>query len=53
MAVESVMGCMFGPGLPWLAHHTDEQLSIADLVQGAGMYAAAALALCGDYAERA
>ncbi|HKV69981.1 MAG TPA: hypothetical protein VJN62_01975, partial [Gemmatimonadales bacterium] len=46
-------GCMFGPGLPWLAHHTDEQLPIADLVHGARMYAAAALALCGDYAALA
>jgi acetylornithine deacetylase/succinyl-diaminopimelate desuccinylase-like protein len=39
-------GIMFGPGVPWLAHHVDEHLAIEDLVQGAKFYAAIILRLC-------
>jgi len=40
-------GTLFGPGLPPQAHANNEYIAIQDLVDGAKVYALAALAMCG------
>jgi acetylornithine deacetylase/succinyl-diaminopimelate desuccinylase-like protein len=40
-------GAVIGPGEPWQAHAYDEQLPVADLVDGARLYALTALNVCG------
>ena len=41
------VGVIFGPGMPWMAHAFNEQIEVKDLVDGARVYALAALAQCG------
>jgi acetylornithine deacetylase/succinyl-diaminopimelate desuccinylase family protein len=45
------VGTLFGPGLPPQAHAIDEHIAVQDLVDGAKVYALAALAMCGGAKE--
>jgi succinyl-diaminopimelate desuccinylase len=39
-------GVIFGPGIPWMAHHPNEYIDIGDLQRGAKLYGLGALLYC-------